>query len=279
MANKPAAFPVFADAYLADTMHLTTEEHGAYLLLLMAAWQQDDCALPNDDRKLARITRLSPHKWRVLRETILEFWTVENGRIFQKRQRKEREWVNEKSRTNRENSLKGWEKKRLEDGDTQDIENKQSGVSERIANALPNGCEINAPPPPPPPKEEISAAKAADCPTASAVEPEPPANDDPPDEGLTPAHVMEFWNEIAPRIGKRTIRKLTPERRDLVKGRITQNALTDFQEVFANIRTSPFLRGDTGWRGCTFDWVFKKANFQKILEGNYNDDEPAQARR
>jgi len=90
------------------------------------------------------------------------------------------------------------------------------------------------------------------------------------DDALKPEHICEKWNEVAPTIGKPSIRKLTPERRQLLKARIAQNDLDDFVAVFAAIKASPFLRGDTGWRGCNFDWVFKKANFQKILEGNYN---------
>lgn len=89
-------------------------------------------------------------------------------------------------------------------------------------------------------------------------------------DALKPEHVIEQWNEIAPTLGKPSVRDLTPERRQLLKARIGQYALDDFVTVFARIRGSPFLRGDTGWRGCTFDWVFKKANFQKILEGNYD---------
>lgn len=81
-AKKPQAMPVFGDAYLADTTHLTTEEHGAYFLLLLAAWRQDDCSLPMDDRKLARITGLSAKKWKSVRDTVLEFWTIEDGRIY-----------------------------------------------------------------------------------------------------------------------------------------------------------------------------------------------------
>lgn len=88
---------------------------------------------------------------------------------------------------------------------------------------------------------------------------------------LTTKHVMEFWNEVAPTLGKPTIRKLTPTRQAKVRNRIAQNSIDDFQTVFANIRASPFLRGDKGWSGCTFDWAFKAENFQKILEGNYND--------
>jgi len=79
--SAPAYLPLFGSDYLADTRHLSTEEHGAYLLLMIAAWRGDDCDLPMDDKKLARITCLSTRKWLVIKETILEFWTVENGRI------------------------------------------------------------------------------------------------------------------------------------------------------------------------------------------------------
>lgn len=88
--------------------------------------------------------------------------------------------------------------------------------------------------------------------------------------GLKPEHVVEVWNEHAPRLGKPVVRNLTPERRQLLKARIGQYELTDFEAVFGKIERSAFLRGDTGWHGCTFDWVFKKANFQKIIEGNYD---------
>lgn len=90
-------------------------------------------------------------------------------------------------------------------------------------------------------------------------------------DALKPEHVSEKWNETAMRVwGERTIRDLTPERRQLLKARIAQYSLDDFVTVFAKIEASAFLRGDNGWRGCTFDWVFKKANFQKIIEGNYD---------
>lgn len=87
---------------------------------------------------------------------------------------------------------------------------------------------------------------------------------------VKPEHIFERWNETAAVIGKPRVRDLTPERRQLLKARIAQYSLDDFLSVFGKIEASPFLRGDTGWKGGNFDWVFKKGNFQKIIEGNYD---------
>lgn len=99
--------------------------------------------------------------------------------------------------------------------------------------------------------------------------PRPAQNDDEAGDRLKPEHVAEAWNDLAQRIGRPTIRALTPERRQALKARINGYGVSDFQEVLLNIERSPFLSGEKG-RFCTFDWITKKANFQKILEGNYN---------
>lgn len=95
--KKPSHIPLFPDAYLRDTTHLTTEEHGAYFLLLMAAWGSDDCTLPHDERRLAALAKMPIPRWRKIAPTVLEFWTIDKGRICQKRLRKEWDYVREKS--------------------------------------------------------------------------------------------------------------------------------------------------------------------------------------
>lgn len=88
---------------------------------------------------------------------------------------------------------------------------------------------------------------------------------------LKPEHIVEKWNKTATRLGKPNVRDLTPERRQLLKARINQYSLDDFLLVFSKVESSAFLRGDKNWKGATFDWIFKKANFQKTLEGNYDE--------
>lgn len=78
MAEFPA-MPLWTDAYLADTSHLTTLEHGAYLLLLMVMWRTRDKSLPDDDKLLARYCKLTPSQWRRMKPIIRDFFTVEGG--------------------------------------------------------------------------------------------------------------------------------------------------------------------------------------------------------
>jgi hypothetical protein len=91
------------------------------------------------------------------------------------------------------------------------------------------------------------------------------------DDALKPAHVAEEWNKVAQRIwGRRMIRDITPARRQLCQARIAQYSIQDFVAVFGKVEGSPFLRGERKWSGATFDWTLKRANFQKIIEGNYD---------
>ena len=106
MAEFPA-LPFFTDAYLADTIHLSTEEHGAYLLLLMSAWRTRGCYLPDDDKMLARITRTTAARWRKLRPVMQGFFDIVEDRWVQARLLKTYHDVEKRVQKNRINGAKG----------------------------------------------------------------------------------------------------------------------------------------------------------------------------
>lgn len=73
MATIPYMQLYVAD-YLADTQHLTTEEHGAYILLLMNQWHTEK---PIPANRLARIARLSNERWTSVEITLNEFFDID----------------------------------------------------------------------------------------------------------------------------------------------------------------------------------------------------------
>jgi len=80
--------PLAVGDYLADTGHLTTIEHGAYLLLLMHYWRKGP--LPNDLARVASICKLPKDAWSIAKRLLDEFFRVQaDGLLHQKRSDKE----------------------------------------------------------------------------------------------------------------------------------------------------------------------------------------------
>lgn len=82
--------PLFVGDYLADTAHLSAAEHGAYLLLIMTYWQRGE-PLPDNDRRLARIARMSDDEWAASRQMLSEFFEVGDGAWVHRRVERELE--------------------------------------------------------------------------------------------------------------------------------------------------------------------------------------------
>ena len=83
--------PLYIADYLSSTNRLTTEQHGAYLLLIMDYWKNG--RLPDDDSVLSSVTRLSIDRWIVLRGVLEGFFKVSHG-----------EWIHERIEKELENS-------------------------------------------------------------------------------------------------------------------------------------------------------------------------------
>lgn len=85
MSRKPDDWmPLHIGPYLADTTNLTRDQHGAYLLLLMAYWRRGG-PLPADDGQLAAMAKASPAEWRKLKPVISPLFVEVDGQWRQKR--------------------------------------------------------------------------------------------------------------------------------------------------------------------------------------------------
>jgi uncharacterized protein YdaU (DUF1376 family) len=76
--------PWYIADYLASTMHLTTLQHGAYMLLLGAYWRNQG-PLEDDSDQLSAICRLSKKEWEKTRPVVAKFFVVSEGVWRQKR--------------------------------------------------------------------------------------------------------------------------------------------------------------------------------------------------
>jgi uncharacterized protein YdaU (DUF1376 family) len=84
MSSTPP-MPLDTDAYLADTPHLSTVEHGAYMLILMTLWRSKDGWIDGNEKYLRRVARLSPAKWRQIEVSIRKLLIEKDGKVAQKR--------------------------------------------------------------------------------------------------------------------------------------------------------------------------------------------------
>jgi uncharacterized protein YdaU (DUF1376 family) len=84
MSKSDIWMPFYIGDYLADTQLLTTEQHGAYFLLILAYWRNKG-PIPADDKVLASICKMPPADWKKAKPHIEKFFTKQDGMLRQKR--------------------------------------------------------------------------------------------------------------------------------------------------------------------------------------------------
>jgi uncharacterized protein YdaU (DUF1376 family) len=245
--------PFFVGDYLSATGRLTTEQHGAYLLILLDYWKNGPP--PADDAVLAQIARLSPAAWKKAKPALIGFFDVRDGQLIQKRVERERdraaEITEERSKAGKAGAEKRWQ------GHTQ-----KNG--KRIANAidlpLANGKQIDGPSPSPSSSsEELITSSDED------VSAEPTAGP------LTKREVIDAWQTRMVPLGFPAIAKMTGDRERKLNARLKDSTIEEWQRAMDALERSSFCRGenDRGWR-ANFDFLLQPKTFTKLLEGAYD---------
>jgi len=95
--------PIYIGDYFKDTRHLSTEEHGAYLLILMELWIKGGKMPETSAQRIAGF----PENWEKIKQNIYVFFTIKNGFLSQKRLSRElKKWTKYRN-SKRKAGLKG----------------------------------------------------------------------------------------------------------------------------------------------------------------------------
>lgn len=164
MSAKPDAWiPLYIADYIADTARFSTEQHGAYLLIIMDYWRNG--SPPNDDKVLAQIAGLTPARWKAHRPMIAPKFQISGG--VWRHKRIERELA--KARTMQETlSNRGkagaaarWQKESETEATANATGNAQEVPNTVLADApSPSPSQESLPPPSPSHSPPPSAASA-----------------------------------------------------------------------------------------------------------------------
>lgn len=136
MSEQPW-MPLYVNDYWADTVDLSTEEHGCYLLMLMLAWRRKG-SLPGNMEAIRRM--LPPMHGRVFKRLVPMllnrfFQRSEDGSWTQKRLEKEMKLARNFVESQRKKARKRWETHAEKNGNTAVQPSRTNGLAHAAAYA------------------------------------------------------------------------------------------------------------------------------------------------
>jgi uncharacterized protein YdaU (DUF1376 family) len=249
--------------YFGDTRHLTCEQHGAYLQLIGSMWLAGG-SLPNDPRKLAKVTGCSASRWAKIADDVLDLFTIEDGQLTHKRVTFELEKANEKSIKRAKAGSLGGKSKSL----------KTQETDEAIATGLLKHLPEPEPDTPIGPQEGTGGQS-----NELALEsPSKPERDE-------VQEAFNLWNETAHRCGLPVAKVLDDARRRAIRKRLEMGGIETWKIALQAVSVSKFLRGlRPGSDGRCFradlTFICQARSFNRLIEGGYGEDvEAPQAER
>lgn len=150
--DKPDVFmPLYIGDYLAGTSRLTTELHGAYMLLIMDYWMNGP--LPDNDAVLASIAKMSPDAWSNARACLEHYFSIDEAQWKHKRIDAELEAAYEKKRIAKERAERAAAARWAKNGGNSKSESSSNAESNASSNAQEKLEECPSPSPSPSPSK------------------------------------------------------------------------------------------------------------------------------
>ena len=137
--DRYGAFLLYVDDWLSSTAIdlMTAAEERGYLRLLLHCWKAEDCGIPDDDDVLARLAKLGRTKNVHSLATLRAQFTARDGRLFNERLLREREYQKEVRAKRSTAAAAGndarWGRKRIANGSQNDPNPNPKPESKRQA--------------------------------------------------------------------------------------------------------------------------------------------------
>ena len=110
MSTKVPCLHFFPSDHIADTLHLSLEAQGCYILILFHTWNRR--CKPFKENELAKLLHITPKKWRKILQEIEPLFDISEGTFRQIRLEKTWKRALERSEKAREAAQIRHEKKR-----------------------------------------------------------------------------------------------------------------------------------------------------------------------
>jgi uncharacterized protein YdaU (DUF1376 family) len=251
--------------YLADTMHLSAEEHGAYLLLIFNYWQTGK---PIQKSRLAKIARMPSDRWTNAEGALSEFFRDADGcwkhdRIEADLQaaiesQAQRAAAGKASAEARKAAKRELLKNQINDRSTT-VENS---FNENPTNKEENRVESKETTP----SSGDDAADQKPAPVHKAPEPEHQA-------------IADIYNEMLGEFLPEVL-KINKKRKNMINARWKEvfgkdsrgNDLGFWRRYFLHVSRSKSLTGTKdgfNWRPG-FDWLLNESNMTRVIEGEFH---------
>ena len=231
-----AWLPLWIGDYMADTAHLSRDEHGGYLLLLFAYWRSGG-PLPDDDKRLANIVKATPSEWKKLRPVLAEFFLVDDGVWTSKRM--ERELADAAHRSSKASGRA----KTAAEARWKKTDQGGAGDSKSDASSMPEACLKHAP--------SIAQALHEECPSPS---PSPISIPDGIENNRAAAKKAACPEDVSPALWEewRAHRKA---KRSAVSQGVVDSFRREAEKLGWTLADAFRKSIDRGWVGFEAEWV------------------------
>ena len=277
--------PLYIGDYLRDTNRLTTEQHGAYLLLIMDYWVNG--APPDVDSILAQICRLDANAWSIAKLVIKPFFTITDGKLTHPRidreiqdartkklgaVRKAEAAAKQEYIAGEVKLLEGMKKRLLEKASYRRIRRSRlryrkarwdnrdaSSITSSNSRSMLEDCPSPSPSPDNTNSKALVVAKADNVPFGK---------------------IVDLYHQALPVLPR--VADLSAKRKALVRARwqgikpeSVDDGLNEFKCFFDIVSKSKFLTGQSTNGGgrpfrANFEWLMNESNYLKVIEGNYH---------